>query len=159
MNIYSSAARELPLLILTDMSRLILIMAVILMTAGCGERKNGKKAAVMGPEETLEAFCRTMSGGEFEEAMSFCDTMTMIGYIERYAQAWNMMAKKDSGATAIAAATLADAEIIVEDISKDGDKRTITYIIAAGEGMKKKKIATVGKVEGVWKVEKITDSL
>ena len=113
----------------------------------------------MGPEETLEAFCRTMSGGEFEEAMSFCDTMTMIGYIERYAQAWNMMAKKDSGATAIAAATLADAEIIVEDISKDGDKRTITYIIAAGEGMKKKKTATVGKAEGVWKVEKITDSL
>ncbi len=147
------------MLILIDMSRLILIMAVMLMAAGCGGRKNEKNATVMGPEETLEAFCRTLSGGEFEEAMSFCDTMAMKGYIERYAQAWNMMAKKDSGATAIAAATLADAEIIVEDIAKEGDKRTITYIIAAGEGMKKKKTATVGKVEGVWKVEKITDSL
>lgn len=132
---------------------------MLLAAAGCGQRKAEKKAAVMGPEETVEAFCRTMAAGKFEEAMSLCDTETMKGYIERYAQAWNMMAKKDSGATAIAASSLADADIMVEDIVKDGDRRTITYAIAAGEGMEKKKAATVRKEDGVWKVEKITDSL
>ena len=143
--------------ILNDMSRLILIMAVILLTAGCGERK--EKAAVMGPEETVEAFCSAVAGGHFEEAMSLCDTLTMKGYIERYSQAWNMLTKKDSGATAIAAASLAEADMIIENVSKDGDMRIVTFTIAAGEGMNKKKTATVRKDEGVWKVEKITDSL
>lgn len=145
--------------ILNDMSRLILVMAVMLLTAGCGERKGKEKAAVMGPEETVEAFCRAVAGGHFEEAMSLCDTLTMKGYIERYSQAWNMLTKKDSGATAIAAASLAEAEMMIENVSKDGDMRIVTFTIDAAEGMNKKKTATVRKDEGVWKVEKITDSL
>ncbi len=127
---------------------------MMLMAAGCGE----KKAAVMGPDETVEAFCRAVAAGRFEEAKSLCDTVTMKGYIEKYAQAWNMLTEKDSKATAIASASLADADIMVEDIAKDGDRRIITYVIAAGD-MDKKKTATVRKEDGVWKVERITDCL
>ena len=134
------------------------LTALLLMAAGCGERNGGSTDVALGPEETVEAFCRAVAGCDFEKAMSLCDTTAMKGYIGQYARAWDMMARKDSGATAIAAASLADAEFIVEDMARDGDKRTVTYTIAAGKGMKKK-TAVVRKEEGAWKVEKITDSL
>lgn len=135
------------------------LTVLLLMAAGCGERNSGSTDVALGPEETVEAFCRAVAGSDFEKAMSLCDTTTMKGYIRQYAQAWDMMARTDSGATAIAAASLADAEFIVEDIARDGDKRTVTYTIAAGKDMNKKKTAVVRKEEGAWKVEKITDSL
>ena len=45
----------------------------------------------------------------------------------------------------------------VDDIVRDGENRHVHYTICAGEGMSKKKTATVKKIEGVWKVEEITD--
>ena len=135
------------------------VTALLLMAAGCRERNDGRTEVVLGPEETVEAFCKAVAGSDFEKAMSLCDTTAMKGYIGQYAQTWNMMARKDSGATAIAAASLANAEFIVEDMTRDGDKRMIIYTIAAGKDMKKTKTAGVRKEEGTWKVEKITDSL
>ena len=140
----------------------IIIMAAVAATmsvaASCGNGKTDK-AVELGPEQTLEAFCRAVASGEFDKATGLCDTTAMKGYIGQYAQTWNMMARKDSGATAIAAASLANAEFIVEDMTRDGDKRMIIYTIAAGKDMKKTKTAVVRKEEGTWKVEKITDSL
>ena len=135
------------------------VTVLLIMAAGCGERNSGSTDVALGPEETVEAFCRAVAGSDFEKAMSLCDTTTMKGYIGQYAQAGDMMARKDSGATAIAAASLANAEFIVEDMTRDGDKRMIIYTIAAGKDMNKKKTAVVRKEEGAWKVEKITDSL
>ena len=63
----------------------------------------------------------------------------------------------DSSATAIAGAVLSEAEITVEDVTREGEKRHILYIMDAGNGLKKEKKATVRKIEGVWKVEEITD--
>ena len=133
------------------------VTVMMLAAAGCGEKKTEKKVP-MGPEETVEAFVRAVTAGEFETAMSLCDTMTMKEYIDRYAQAWDMLAKKDSGATAIAAGSMADAELAVEDIAKNEDKRIVTYSLTVGDRTKKK-TATVKKEEGAWKVERITDSL
>ena len=131
---------------------------MILMAVGCGERSEKKAVEALGPEETVEAFCRAVAGGEFKEAAALCDTASMQAYIDRYAEAWKMQAKKDSSATAIAAATLSEAEFVFDKAIKDGDTRTVLYTISSGEEMTKRKTATVKKVEGVWKVEKITDS-
>ncbi|MBQ3607400.1 MAG: DUF4878 domain-containing protein [Bacteroidales bacterium] len=133
------------------------LAVAVLLAAGCGGKK--EKTDAMGPEETVEAFVRAVTGGEFCEAMSLCDTLTMKKYIRDYAQAWDMLVRKDSGAVAIAAAVLAEADFRTEDVVKDGDRRKVTYTLDAGEGKNKKKTATVRKEEGVWIVEEITDSL
>ena len=136
------------------------VLAILFfMAVGCGERNSGRTDVALGPEETVEAFYRAVAGNNLEKAMSLCDTAAMKGYIRQYAQAWDMMAEKDSGATAIAAASLANAEFTVVDMTREGDKRMVTYTIATGKDMNKKKTAVVRKEEGVWKVEKITDSL
>ena len=54
-----------------------LMTVAICMAAGCGGSEEKKAAVQMGPEETVEAFCRTMAAGGFEDAMALCDTMTM----------------------------------------------------------------------------------
>lgn len=130
------------------------LVAVLLLTRGCGKEE---KVVEMGPGDTVEAFCRAVAGGDFESAMPLCDTMNMKTYIERYAEAWRMQEKKDSSIVSIAGATLEAADISIEDIVKEGDRRQVLYTIKAGEGLEKKKTATVRKEEGVWKVEEITD--
>ena len=141
------------------MKRIIMIAAVVAAMSVASSCGNGKtdKAAELGPEQTLETFCRAMASGEFDKAAELCDTMAMKSYIEAYVQAWVMQAKADSSATAIAGAMLSEADITVEDVVREGDKRHILYIMDAGNGLRKEKKATVKKEEGVWKVEQITD--
>ena len=133
------------------------LAVAVLLAVGCGGKKDKKD--VLGPEETVEAFVRAVAGGEFCEAMSFCDTLTMKKYISDYAQAWDMLVRKDSSAAVIAAVSLTEAKFLTEEVVKDGDRRKVTYTLDAGEGKNKKKTATVRKEEGVWIVEEITDSL
>ena len=128
-----------------------------LMAVGCGERK--KAEAAPGPEETVIEFFRAVAGGDAEAAMALCDTVTMNTYIDSYVSALDSMARKDSCATAIATKTLTDAEIKIESNVKEGDRRQITYTVETMDGFTKKKRATVKKDGGVWKVERITDSL
>ena len=128
------------------------IMVAVVMIAGCG----GGKQTVMGPEETVEAFCRAVSVGKFDEAMSLCDTMTMKKYIDTYAQAWDVLEKKDSNTLAIAAASLAEAEFMIEDIIKEGDRRHVFFRLTFN-GEEKQKLAITRKEEGAWKVETIID--
>ena len=138
----------------------------LLMMAGCGggqekkgaerkaerraERKaerRAEKRAEMGPEGTVEAFCRAVAGGDFAAAKALCDTVAMNGYLERYAEALDAQVRRDSGAVAIAAAELAKTVFTVDDIVRDGESRHVHYTICAGEGMSKKKTATVKKIE------------
>ena len=132
----------------------------MLMVAGCGGKREKKAArkAEMGPAETVEAFVGAVTAGEFERAMSLCDTLTMKEYVDRYAKAWDMLSKKDSSAAAIAAGSMAEASFAFEDIAKNDDGRLVTYTVTVGD-QTKKKTATVRKEEGVWKVTEITDSL
>ena len=132
----------------------------LVVMAGCGggqEKKGAERRAEMGPEGTVEAFCRAVAGGDFATAKALCDTVAMNGYLERYAEALDAQVRRDSGAVAIAAAELAKTVFTVDDIVRDGENRHVHYTICAGEGMSKKKTATVKKIEGVWKVEEITD--
>ena len=74
-----------------------------------------------------------------------------------HAKALNMLEKKDSSALSIATEHLAEAVFAVEDVVRNGDKRMVMFTIDAGEGMNKKKTATLRKEEGVWRIEAITD--
>ena len=136
-----------------------LTVGLTLMMAGCGggQEKKAEKRAEMGPEGTVEAFCRAVAGGDFAAAKALCDTVAMKPYIDSYAEALTSQTKKDGGAAAIAAESLSMMEFTTDDIVKDGDSRKVHYTIAGPEGMIKKKTATVKKIEGVWKVEEITD--
>ena len=127
---------------------------LILMAAGCGEKKG--KSVEMGPAETVEAFYNCLTAGEFGAAKKICDTLTMKEYIETYSQAWDMQLKKDSTAAYIAAGILSTAEIEITETAKEDNKRIIKFNISSGTESKKKK-AVVKKDEGVWKIEAISD--
>ena len=38
------------------------VAVMILMAVGCGERSEKKAVEALGPEETVEAFCRAVAG-------------------------------------------------------------------------------------------------
>lgn len=129
------------------------VAAVILLARG------GKEESVeMDPAQTVEAFCRALASGSFDEARELCDTLTMDGYIDAFRQEFEAAASKDSSVAAIAAGMLSRAEITVDDIVKEGsDRKSVFYTVSAGEGMTKGKVAAVVKEEGTWKVTEITD--
>lgn len=129
------------------------IVAVILLARG------GKEESVeTGPTQTVEAFCKALTSGRFDEARELCDTVTMDGYIDAFRQEYEAAVRKDSSVAAIAAGMLSQAEITVEDIVKEGsDRKSVFYTVSAGEGMTKEKVAAVVKEEGTWKVAEITD--
>ena len=111
----------------------------------------------LGPGETIELFCRTVASGDFKGAYALCDTTTMKDYIQNCSRAWNMLQKQDSNALGIASGILSDMQIEIDDISKDGNSRSVFYTINAGEGLSKQKVAIVRKEEGEWKVSEIID--
>ncbi len=133
--------------------RYIFIFALAVLAASC----TGKKGA-MGPEETVEAFNTALTAGDFETARALCDTVSMDDYLKTWRKMMNSLQKEDSCAFAIAAGMLAGAEFEVENMERDGDERTVQYILKA-EGNTKTKKATVKKEEGVWKVTSITDAI
>lgn len=129
--------------------------AVAVMMAACG-RKDGRKAVEMGPEETAVEFCRAVAGGDFAKASALCDTLAMKEYIDGQEQAWSMLQKADSSAFGIAVGMLAEADMTVEDVMKDGDGRQVLLTIGFGENRKNKQVI-LKKEEGEWKVTAITD--
>lgn len=111
----------------------------------------------LGPEETVEMFCRAVASGDFEGAYTLCDTVAMKTYIETYSKTWSTMRKQDSRSLEIASGILTDMQIIIDDVKKDGKTRSIFFRIEAGDGLSKQKAATVVKEEGEWKVLGIAD--
>ncbi len=131
----------------------LICTSVMLMSCG-GNKAEEKKA--MGPEEVAVAFCRSVAGGEFENAMELCDTAAMKGYIDAKAEAWSRISEQDSSAFAIAANMLSEAEVIIDDVIKEGDERHVFCTIGF-EGNTKGKVLIMKKEEGEWRVKTIAD--
>ena len=125
-----------------------------MVAAGCGQRS---ESVEMGPGETVEAFCKALAGGDLETARGFCDTVAMNGYIRNFVEALDMQMQADSCVAMIAAGMVSQAEISVDEVVKDGDRRIVHYTVRVSEDMTKTKSAKVRKEEGAWKVEAITD--
>ena len=111
----------------------------------------------MGPVETVEAFCKAVTAGQWDEAESLCDITTMKDYISTCQDAFEKMRKQDNAVMAIAEGIIAGSEITVNDSRKVEDKRVVTYTLTTGEYSKTRK-ATLRKEEGAWRVEKIADT-
>ena len=139
------------------MSKFVLwiIVAVLVILTGC---KGAEKEKVMGPEQTVEAFCRAVTAGEWAEAEALCDTLSMREYLDSYKEAWETLHKEDSCAMAIAKGILAGTVMSVDDIRKEDDRRIISYTLTA-DGNRKARKAVVSKEEGAWRVERISDVL
>ena len=133
------------------------IIAGIVLSVTLLKRGDSDKSAEMGPGETVEAFYRAMAGGELEQAKQLCDTLAMRDYLLAYSQAWGKELKQNDNVASIASSILADADITINEMKREGDKRLVFYTIDAGDGLKKDKIAVVKKEEGAWRVENITD--
>ena len=127
--------------------------AVTLCTVSC---KNSTSVE-MGPTETVEAFNRAITAGDFTQAKQLCDTVSMKDYLDSYHEAWDVLQAEDSSVLAIAASILEKAVIEVEEVRKEGEKRIVLYTLEA-DGHSKTRKAIVKKEEGAWRVERITDA-
>lgn len=133
------------------------ITGIILSLTLLQRRDKDSSDKGLGPEETVELFCRAVASGDFTGAYALCDTTAMKSYIQNCSKAWNMLLKQDSCALDIASGILSDMQIEIDDISKDGNSRSVFYTIDAGNGLSKQKVAIVRKEEGEWKVSEIID--
>lgn len=116
------------------------------------------KEQPMGPEDTVVAFNRAITAGDFTQASALCDTVSMKDYLESYAEAWEVISREDSSALAIASSILSGAVIEIKDVKKADDRRIVSYTLEA-DGHKKQRSATVRKEGKQWKVERITDAI
>lgn len=133
------------------------IIAGFVLSATLLKRGGDNKGAEAGPAETIIAFHTALTEGNFNLAESFCDTLSMKEYINAYSAAWKAEVQQDSCTAVIASGILSDAEIVIDEIKREGETRLAFYTIDAGEGMKKSKVAVLKKEEGAWKVGSITD--
>jgi len=111
----------------------------------------------MGPEETVEAFCRAVTAGQWSQAEALCDTLSMKEYMDSHKEAWATLQAEDSCTLAIAEAILADTVMTIEEVRKEDDRRVVSYTLAA-DGNSKTRMAVLKKEAGEWRVERITDA-
>lgn len=140
---------------MTEMKRFIILTAIVVL-AGC--RQGTEKEQAISPEQTVEAFCRAVASGDMSQAQSLCDTVAMEGYLQKWAEKWAALERKDSSALKIASGILSNAGIKVQKTERDGDKRVIIYTLEV-DGKTKTRSAVVRKEEGAWRVENITDAV
>ena len=156
MSISSSAAQELLLLILTDIMKrgcicFIMMAAILGGCAGVAEKEQA-----LGPEATVEAFCRAVAAGDMEQAGMLCNTVSMKEYLDVWTATWAELAQKDSSALRIASGILSQSAFTLVKVEKESDRRIITYTLET-EGHSKNRKAVVKKEEGEWRVESMTD--
>lgn len=132
------------------MRNILLLTAVAVVLTGCIQTRE----ASLGPGETLETFYTNLFAGDFDEAESLCDTLGMQEYIKVLRGAWE---QTDSSVMTIVPVILSETAVSITDIVKNGQERTVFYKLTATDGSDKKKIATLRKEEGGWKIKSITD--
>ena len=132
------------------MRNLLILAVVALTTAGCFQTNDREQR----PEDKVQAFYKALSAGDFAQAQSLCDTLTMGGYIGEFRSAWE---STDENIAAIVADILSETTVKITDTRKDGQKRTIFYTLTSADGQNKEKAAVLKSEEGEWKIEQITD--
>ena len=134
--------------------RLYAVVAAMVCLVGCW---GGQKSAEMGPVETVEAFCKAVSAGQWDEAEALCDSLSMKDYIDVQKQTWARLEKEDEGAMKVAKSIMESTRVTVDDMHKADDKRIVTYTLET-DGLSKTNKAILRKEEGAWRVEAITEA-
>jgi hypothetical protein len=125
-------------------------MAVSTLMVSCQQNRETK----LGPDDTLEAFYKSLCAGEFEQAETLCENPGMEEYVNGFRSEWE---KNDGAIRTIASAILAEVSIEITDSKQNGQNRTIFYKMTTTDGQSKEKIATMRKEEGAWKITAIID--
>lgn len=133
------------------------VITGIVLSLTALRRDGGNKSTEVGPGEIVLAFHTALTEGDFAHARTHCDTLSMAEHIDAYSAAWSAKVKQDSCTAAVAAGILSKADIVIDEIKREGDGRLAFYTIDAGEGMRKSKVAVLKKEEGAWKIVRITD--
>ena len=120
---------------------------------GC---KGGEKSVEMGPVETVEAFCKAVSSGQWDVAEELCDSLSMKEYLDNQKQTWARLEKEDECVMKVARSIMEKTSVTVTEMHKAEDKRTVTYTLET-DGLSKTKKATLRREEGEWRVEAITE--
>jgi hypothetical protein len=129
-------------------------VAGMVVLTGC----SGGKEKAMGPEETVETFCRAMATGEWKEAEALCDTVSMREYLNSYKDTWEVLLKEEGRVMEIAQVLLAETATTIKDVRREDDRRIVSYTLTV-DGNCKTREATLRKEEGAWRVERISDAL
>ena len=130
----------------------ILICMAGLAAAGCGGGKNEIE-----PAEVVVRFHKALTSMGFSEADGYCTEGAVQEYVDAFKSACQEKISKDKEATEAATILLSKDEVIIEDTVRDKDQRTVFYTISDGCEQTKKKIATLEKVEGEWRIAEIKD--
>lgn len=128
------------------------VAAAVILT--CRNRGNDVE---LGPGQTVEELCRAMTEGDFAKAYRLCDPKSMEEYIESYRKSMENMVSRDSSVAEVAVSLLSQTQIHIDDVVKDGDKRSVFYTLTDYKGRSRQKVATAVKEEGEWRVKQITD--
>ncbi len=129
------------------------VIAGLVVLAGC----NGGKEKAMGPEETVEAFCKAVTAGEWDDAEDLCDAESMKDYMDSYKEAWEALLQEDGCVMEIAREIISGTVMTVADVRREDDRRVVSYTLTA-DGNSKTREATLRKEEGAWIVESIKDA-
>lgn len=143
---------------MTDMAKHIYLLMGLLAAVFSSCASPSAEEQPMGPEDTVVAFNRAITAGDFTQASALCDTVSMKDYLESYMEAWEVISREDSSALAIASSILSGAVIEITDVKKADDRRIVSYTLEA-DGHSKKRSATVRKEGKKWRVELITDAI
>ena len=115
---------------------------------------SGQNDSELGPEEIVECFYNAITAGDFDTAENLCSTADVAEYLNHLRKAWE---GSGNSIRNIAPAILAETEITFDKTEKDGQERTVYFKLTSAEGKEKKKTARLGKEEGEWKIQAITD--
>jgi hypothetical protein len=111
------------------------------------------------PQNTLVEFTQAMKAGDFDKALSLCDTTEMQEYLEDYQQKWQTLSLKDSAAFASTLKILEQTTMTVNKVEKNDEGVCLIDYTLEMKGQTKSGHACLAKEEGEWKVVKITSAI
>lgn len=112
----------------------------------------------LGPEGVVTEFVSAMKTGDFAKAYSLCDSSSMHGHLEAYAQIWKEQSQKDSASFSAITEILAGTEIHLNGMTEADGTCVVEYALEMESNRKENK-ATLRLEEGEWKIIEITSKL
>lgn len=117
---------------------------------------SGKGSGSQEPERVVKAFLESVTAGDLTAARQYCDTTDMKCYLESRRHVMDSIIRADSSAAAVALSVLAETGVTIDDITKDENRRIVSYTLE-NSGYSKARRAVLEKEEGEWKITAIQD--
>lgn len=110
----------------------------------------------LGPDGVVKLFTDAMKAGDFDKALSLCDTVLMKDHLHSYMELWQDKSQKDSATFAVIQEMLAGTQITLTNTETHDGMCTVEYSLEM-EKNKKNCTATLKKEGGEWKIAEIIE--